>query len=60
MSAEVLTKKTRAGHKASATQTVRQIDKIVAAEEPNKARLALLQLTLKEKLEAVSRSWMQI
>ena len=47
MSAEALTKKTRAGHKASATRNVRQIDEIVAAEEPNKVRLALLQLTLK-------------
>ena len=37
MSAESLTKKkkTRAGHKASATRTVRQIDEIVAAEEPD-------------------------
>ena len=48
MSAEALTKKTRAGHKASATRTVRQIDEVVAAEEPDKARLALLQMTLKE------------
>ena len=57
MSAEALTKKkkTRAGHKASATQTVRQIDEIVAAEEPDKARLALLQLTLKEKLETIKK-----
>ena len=55
MSAEALTKKkkTRAGHKASATRTERQIDEIVAAEEPDKARLALLQLTLKEKLETI-------
>ena len=55
MSAEALTKKkkTRAGHKASATRTVRQIDEIVAAEEPDKARLVLLQLTLKEKLETI-------
>ena len=57
MSAEALTKKkkTRAGHKASATQTARQIDEIVAAEEPDKARLALLQLTLKEKLETIKK-----
>ena len=54
MSAEALTKKkTRAGHKASATRTVRHIDDIVAAKEPDKARLALLQLTLKEKLETI-------
>ena len=49
---EVLAKKrTRAGHKASATRTVRQIEEIVAVKEPDKARLALLQLMLKEKLE---------
>ena len=32
---------------------MRQIDEIVAVEEPDKARLALLQLTLKEKLETI-------
>ena len=49
---EALTKKkrTRAGHKASTTRIVRHIE---AGEEPNKARLALLQLTLKEKLETI-------
>ena len=47
MSVEALTKKTSAGHTASATRNVGQIDEIVAAEEPDKARLALLQLTLK-------------
>ena len=54
--AEALAKKkrTRAGHKASATQTVNQIEDIVAApEEPDKTRLALLQLTLKEKLDTI-------
>ena len=52
--AEALTKKkrTRAGHKASATRTVRQIEELVAADGPDKARLALLQLTLK-KLETI-------
>ncbi|MCG8625409.1 MAG: hypothetical protein MJE68_25855 [Proteobacteria bacterium] len=45
-------RKTRAGHKASATRTVRQIEDIIAAKEPDKARLALLQLTLK-KLETI-------
>ena len=51
--AEALAKKkrTRAGHKASATQTVNQIEDIVAApEEPDKTRLALLQL---EKLDTI-------
>ena len=56
MSAEALTKKkTRAGHKAFGTRTVRHIDEIVAAEEPDKARLALLQLALKEKLETIKK-----
>ena len=58
---EALTKRTRAGHKASATRTVRQIEEIVTAKEPDKARLALLQLMLmlmlmlmlKEKLETI-------
>ena len=51
---EALAKKrrTRAGHKVSAIRTVRQIEEIVAAKEPDKARLALLQLTLK-KLETI-------
>ena len=35
---EALAKRTRAGHKA-ATRTVRQIEEIVAAKEPDKARL---------------------
>ena len=53
--AEALAKKrTRACHKASATRTVNQIEDIVAApEEPDKTRLALLQLTLKEKLDTI-------
>ena len=34
---------------------MRQIDGIVAAEEPDKARLALVQLTLKEKLETITK-----
>ena len=53
--AEALTKKkrTRAGHKASATRTVKQIDEIIPTEELDKARLALLQMMLKEKLETI-------
>ena len=47
---ETLMKKTRVGHKASGTRTVRQME-IVASEQPDKARLALLQLTLKERSE---------
>ena len=53
--AEALAKKrTRGGHKAYATRTVNQIEDIVAGpEEPNKTRLALLQLRLKEKLDTI-------
>ena len=52
---EALTKKkrTRAGHKASATRTVKYIEEIVTGEDPDKERLALLQLTLKEKWETI-------
>ena len=32
---------------------MRQIEEIIAAKEPDKARLVLLQLTLKEKLETI-------
>ena len=52
---EELTKKkrTRAGHKSSATRTVRQIEDLVREETPDTSRLSLLQLTLKEKLETI-------
>ena len=51
--AEALAKKKRirAGHKASATKTIRQIEDILASEAPDKERLSLLRLTLNEKLE---------
>ena len=53
--AEVLAKKKRirAGHKASATKTIRQIEDILASETPDKERLSLLRLTLNEKLETI-------
>ena len=52
---EALTKKKRirADHKASATKTITQIDEILASKAPDKSRLSLLRLTLKEKLETV-------
>jgi hypothetical protein len=52
---EALTKKRRirAGHKASATKTIRNIEDLLSSSAPDKARLSLLQLTLKEKLETI-------
>ena len=52
---EALAKKRRirVGHKASATKTIRHIDEILATDMPDKARLALLRLTLKEKFETI-------
>ena len=46
-------KRIRAGHKASATKTIRQIEDILASEAPDKERLSLLRLTLNEKLETI-------
>ena len=46
-------KRTRTGHNVSASRTVRQIEDIFATEEPDMSRLALLELTLKEKLETI-------
>ena len=53
--AEALAKKRkiRAGHKASATKTIRQIEDILASETPDKEKLSLLRLTLNEKLETI-------
>ena len=52
---EALTKKkrNRAGHKSSATKIMRQIDELLATDTPDKARLSLLRLSLKEKLETI-------
>lgn len=54
---EALTKRKRirAGHKASATKTVRQIEEILTSDAPDKSRLCLLRLTLKEKLETIKK-----
>ena len=53
--AEALAKKKRirAGHRASATRTTRQVEDILSSEVPDKERLALLGLTLNEKLETI-------
>ena len=55
MGSEILTKKrrTRAGHRASATRTIAQIEDLVKAEKPNISGLTLLRLTLKEKYETI-------
>lgn len=46
-------KRIRAGHRTSATKTIRQIEDILASETPDKERLSLLRLTLNEKLETI-------
>ena len=53
--AEALAKKKRirAGHRASATRTTRQVEDILSSEAPDKERLVLLGLTLNEKLETI-------
>ena len=50
--ADALTKKKRirAGHKGSATKTVRQITE---GESPDRDRLSLLRITLREKLDTI-------
>jgi len=52
---EALTKKKRirAGHKASATKTVRHVEELLASDTPIMERLSLLRLTLKEKFETI-------
>ena len=46
-------KRIRAGHRASATRLLNQIDAILADTHPDGDRLALLKLSLKEKLETL-------
>ena len=52
---EALTKKKRirAGHKVSATKTVRHVEELLASDTPNMERLSLFRLTLKEKFETI-------
>ena len=46
-------KRIRAGHRASATRTVRQITEVLEGDTPDRDRLSLLRITLKEKLETI-------
>ena len=46
-------KRIRAGHKGSATKTVRQITEILEGDAPDHDRLSLLRITLKEKLDTI-------
>ena len=53
--AEALAKKKRirAGHRGSATRMVRQIIEALEGDTPDRDRLSLLRITLKEKLETI-------
>ena len=52
--AEALAKKRiRAGHRRSATRTVRQITEALVGDTHDRDRLSLLRITLKEKLETI-------
>lgn len=53
--AEALAKKKRfrAGHKASATKTIRHVEDVLASEAPSHGKLSLLRMTLNEKLETI-------
>jgi len=46
-------KKIRSGHKGSATRTVRQIAEVLGNDSPDRDRLSLLRMTLKEKLDTI-------
>ena len=43
-------KRVRGGHRASATKMVRKAEELLARDEPNRAELAKLRLSLQEKL----------
>ena len=53
--AEALAKKKRicAGHRGSATWIVQQITESLVGDTPDRDRLSLLRMTLKEKLETI-------
>ena len=53
--AEALIKKKRirAGHKGSSTKTVHQITETLGGDTPDRDRLSLLRITLKEKLDTI-------
>ena len=46
-------KRIRAGHKASATRMLNQIDGLLAEEAPDVSKLSQLKLSLQEKLETL-------
>ena len=46
-------KRVRSGHKGSATRTVRQVTELLGTDSPDRDRLALLRMTLKEKLDTI-------
>ena len=46
-------KRIRAGHKASATRMLTQIDTLLAEESPNLSKLSQLKLSLQEKLDTL-------
>ena len=43
-------KRIRAGHKASVTKSIRNVEEILAREVPSQEKLSMLEMTLKEKL----------
>ena len=51
----VKTKRIRAGHRASATRIISEVEKTPSAEVPDNVKLALLKLTLNEKLETLRK-----
>ena len=48
-------KRIRAGHRASATRIISEVEKTPSAEVPDNAKLVLLKLTLNEKLETLRK-----
>ena len=46
-------KRIRAGHKASATRILTQIDTLLIEESPNLSKLSQLKLSLQEKLDTL-------
>ena len=48
-------KRIRAGHRASATRIISEVEKTPSAEVPDNVKLALLKLTLNEKLETLRK-----
>ena len=53
MTSEGVTRRIRAGHKASATRMLTQIDTLLVEESPNLSKLSQLKLSLQEKLDTL-------